>query len=80
MASAPGPPLFVPVEIPTMTSAASGIRIELEGAVVALPPDASQALITTIIRAVLQAAREQPTCVRWRSERCPEEEAGIAAR
>jgi hypothetical protein len=51
------------VELPASTASAGGIRIELPGgAVVALPPDASQELMVAAIRAVLQAAGEPPAC------------------
>jgi len=57
------PALFVPVELPSSATPAGSLRIELPGgAVVVAPPDASQDLITTVIRALLQAAREQPAC------------------
>ena len=57
--------LFVPVELPAATAPAGGVRIELPGgAVLTLPVDASVALVTAAIRAVLHAVsdQEQPSC------------------
>jgi hypothetical protein len=57
------PPLFLPIELPASALSAGGIRIELPGgAVVALPPNASQELVIAAIRAVLQASGEPPAC------------------
>jgi hypothetical protein len=57
------PPLFLPIELPASAPSAGGIRIELPGgAVVALPPNASQELVIAAIRAVLQASGEPLAC------------------
>lgn len=62
----PASPLFVPVELPASpASPSSGVRIELPGgAVLVLPADASEALLTAAIRAVLCAdsERESAAC------------------
>jgi DNA-binding CsgD family transcriptional regulator len=56
-------PLFVPVELPAGAPSTGGMRIELPGgAVVALPPNASQELVIAAIRAVLHAAGEPSAC------------------
>jgi hypothetical protein len=62
-------PLFVPVELSPLVSAA-GVRIELPGgAVLSLPTDAPLELVTAAIRAVMASAlspsalaRERPAC------------------
>jgi hypothetical protein len=57
------PPLFVPVELPAESLSAGNLRIELPGgAVVVLPPDASQERLVTVLRAVLAAAGERSSC------------------
>lgn len=58
------PPLFVPVELPPMTTPSGDLRIELPGgaAAVILPADVSQERLVTVLRAVLAAAGERPTC------------------
>lgn len=56
-------PLFVPVELPAESLSAGNLRIELPGgAVVVLPPDASQERLVTVLRAVLAAAGERSSC------------------
>jgi hypothetical protein len=57
------PPLFVPVELPAVSLSAGNLRIELPGgAVVVLPPEASQERLVTVLRAVLEAAGERSPC------------------
>ena len=56
-------PLFVPVELPAESLSTGNLRIELPGgAVVVLPPDASQERLVTVLRAVLAAAGERSSC------------------
>jgi hypothetical protein len=56
-------PLFVPVELPAESLSAGNLRIELPGgAVVVLPPEASQERLVTVLRAVLAAAGERSSC------------------
>jgi hypothetical protein len=55
----------VPVELPASTPPVGSVRIELPGgAVLTLPADASETLLTAAIRAVLSAgsAAERPLC------------------
>lgn len=57
------PPLFVPVELPAESTPTGNLRIELPGgAVLVLPPDASQERIVTVLRAVLEAAGDRSSC------------------
>jgi len=63
--SEPRSPLFVPVELPTPVIAAGSVRIELPGgALLTLPAESSAELLTTAIRAVLEATsgQERPSC------------------
>jgi hypothetical protein len=57
--------LFVPVEFPASSTPADGVRIELPGgAVLILPADSSEGLMTTAIRAAIRAGsdEERPSC------------------
>ena len=56
-------PLFVPVELPAVSQSIGDLRIELPGgAAIVLPTDASRERLVTVLRAVLEAGQERPTC------------------
>jgi hypothetical protein len=56
-------PLFVSVELPAVSASIGDLRIELPGgAILVLPPDASQEQLVTVLRAVREAGQERPAC------------------